>query len=75
MRAGTRTMQGDAARQRILSFIRVFEKEHSYMPNLVEIADGTAMFRNSVRFHLEILRRAEKVAYTDGMMARTLRLL
>lgn len=75
MKAGTRTMQGDAARQRIMSFIRVFEKEYSYMPNLVEIAQGTGLLRNSVRFHLEVLRRGERVAFTDGMMARTLRLL
>lgn len=74
MRAGTRTVQGDAARQKIMQFLRGFEAEHGYMPNLMEIAEGVDLFRNSVRFHLEILRREGQVEYIDGVMARTLRL-
>ena len=41
LKAGSRTMQGDAARQEILSFMRVFEKEPAYTPNLFQVAQGT----------------------------------
>jgi len=59
------TDAGDAARQEVLTFLQTFRDERGYLPLINEIARGTQMYRNNVKFHLERLRELGKVDFVS----------
>lgn len=58
------TPAGDAARKKILDFVKVYWLEHRVSPSNIEIQEGTGISSTSVvDYHLRIMQR-EGMIYT-----------
>lgn len=73
--AGVKTRTGRMSREGLMTFIREFEDENHYLPNIAEMSRATGIFRTAVVWHLDKLREEGVVTFVDGNLARTLRLL
>jgi len=72
---GVKTRAGKLTREGLMTFIREFEDENHYLPNIAEMARATGIFRTAVAWHLDKLRDEGKLTFVDGNLARTFRLL
>jgi SOS-response transcriptional repressor LexA len=70
---GYRTSKGEDTRQQIYDWMKAYKAERGYMPTIKEITEGLGLWRNGVVWHLEQLRKENRIKFEDGKMARTLR--
>ena len=71
---GSRKKSGDEAREQLVAFLREHKREHKYLPTIAVMARELGMARNTVTWHLEMLKQSKRVDFEDGNMSRSLRL-
>jgi hypothetical protein len=72
---GVQTEAGQASRDRIMAALRLYRKEHHYLPTVTQVAEMTGIQRTAVVWHLEKMREQKVLTYEDGNMSRSIRLL
>lgn len=52
--------------QKILEFITAYNREKREPPNMTEIADHFGIAKGSVQYHIDVLKKAEKIRWFDA---------